>query len=152
MATAGLPHDYPFRFVDTVSPETGPELPHGDRRVRVRISANAWGAQGEAWRSPLLFAEAVAQSALLLEGGDSESARTGFLAGLEGFTFTRSPRAGETLEIRVRLAARFGAVARFDGEVRSIDESDAGAIATGAVLVRKSGASSVPAEPGGTAS
>jgi 3-hydroxymyristoyl/3-hydroxydecanoyl-(acyl carrier protein) dehydratase len=152
MATAGLPHEYPFRFVDAVSPETGAELAPGDRRVRVRVSANAWGAQGEAWRSPLLFAEAVAQSALLLEGGDADSARTGFLAGLEGFAFTRSPRAGETLEIRVRLAARFGAVARFDGEVHSLDEPDADAIAKGAVLVRKGGTPSVSAEPGGTAS
>jgi len=137
MARAGLPHDYPFRFVDTVSQEAGPDFANG--RVRVRISANAWGAQGEAWRSPLLLAEAVAQSALLLEGGDAESARSGFLAGLEGFAFTRAPRAGETLEIRVRLAARFGAVARFDGEVRSLEEADADAIATGAVLVRKGG-------------
>ncbi|HEY2798119.1 MAG TPA: hypothetical protein VGK26_09535 [Thermoanaerobaculia bacterium] len=140
MARAGLPHDYPFRFVDTVSRTAGPDF--SDGRVRVRISANAWGAAGEAWRSPLLLAEAVAQSALLLEGGDAESARRGFLAGLEGFAFTRSPRAGETLEIRVRLAARFGAVARFDGEVRSLDEGEGEpeAIATGAVLVRKGGA------------
>ena len=137
MSRAGLPHDYPFRFVDTVSREAGPEFQDG--RVRIRVSANSWGASGEAWQSPLLLAEAVAQSALLLEGGDAESARRGFLAGLEGFAFTRSPRAGETLEVRVRLAARFGAVARFDGEVHSVDEGDAGAIATGAVLVRKGG-------------
>jgi hypothetical protein len=135
--------------VDTVSQDAGPDFAAADRRVRVRISANAWGAQGEAWRSPLLLAEAVAQSALLLEGGDAESARSGFLAGLEGFSFTRSPRAGETLEIRVRLAARFGAVARFDGEVRSLDEGDAGAIATGAVLVRKGGPVPGPPPAGG---
>jgi len=146
IARAGLPHDYPFRLVDTVSQEAGPDF--ADGRVRVRVSANAWGARGEAWRSPLLLAEAVAQSALLLEGGDAESARSGFLAGLEGFAFTRSPRAGETLEIRVRLAARFGAVARFDGEVRSLDEADEVAIATGAVLVRKGGAPTAPAERG----
>ncbi len=137
MPRAGLPHDYPFRFVDTVSRAAGPDF--SDGRVRVRISANAWGAMGEAWQSPLLLAEAVAQSALLLEGGDSESARRGFLAGLEDFAFTRPPRAGETLEIRVRLTARFGAVARFDGEVVSLDgvEDGADAIAKGAVLVRK---------------
>ena len=34
---------------------------------------------------PLLLAEAIAQSALLLEGGDPEAGRTGFLAGLDGF-------------------------------------------------------------------
>jgi 3-hydroxymyristoyl/3-hydroxydecanoyl-(acyl carrier protein) dehydratase len=147
MARAGLPHDYPFRFVDTVSQEAGPGFSASDRRVRVRISANAWGTMGEGWRSPLLLAEAVAQSALLLEGGDAEAARRGFLAGLEGFTFARSPRAGETLEIRVRLAARFGAVARFDGEVHSLDEGDADAIATGAVLVRKGAGGTAEAAP-----
>jgi len=147
MARAGLPHDYPFRFVDTVSQEAGPGF--ADGRVRVRISANSWGAQGEAWRSPLLLSEAVAQSALLLEGGDAQSARSGFLAGLEGFAFARAPRAGETLEVRVRLAARFGAVARFDGEVRSLDESEADAIATGSVLVRKGGPAPEPPAAGG---
>ena len=131
MPRAGLPHDYPFRFVDTVTQAAAPDF--SDGRVRVRISANAWGARGEAWQSPLLLAEAVAQSALLLEGGDAESARRGFLAGLEDFAFTRPPRAGETLEVRVRLTARFGAVARFDGEVLSGQD----AIAKGAVLVRK---------------
>lgn len=131
MASAGLPHVYPFRFVDTVLDEAGPDFAAG--RVRARISANGRAAMGEAWQSPLLLAEAVAQSALLLEGGDSETARRGFLAGLENFAFARSPRAGETLEIRVRLAARFGAVARFEGEVLA----DGDAIATGAVLVRK---------------
>jgi 3-hydroxymyristoyl/3-hydroxydecanoyl-(acyl carrier protein) dehydratase len=131
MSRAGLPHDYPFRFVDTVSQAAGNDFQNG--RVRVRVSSNSRAAMGEAWQSPLLLAEAVAQSALLLEGGDAESARRGFLAGLEDFEFARAPRAGETLEVRVRLTARFGAVARFDGEVLSGD----GAIARGAVLVRK---------------
>lgn len=130
MATAGLPHTYPFRFVDTVLEKPGADFAG---RVRVRISANGRGAMGEAWRSPLLLAEAVAQAALLLEGGDPDAARRGFLAGLEGFEFARAPQAGETLEIGVRLTARFGAVARFDGEVSSQGE----AIARGAVLVRK---------------
>jgi 3-hydroxymyristoyl/3-hydroxydecanoyl-(acyl carrier protein) dehydratase len=136
MSRAGLPHDYPFRFVDTVSEEAGPGF-SGTGRVRVRIASNSRAAMGEAWQSPLLLAEAVAQSALLLEGGGAESARRGFLAGLQDFAFVRSPRAGETLEVRVRLTARFGAVARFDGEIHSVDEGDAGAIAKGAVLVRK---------------
>jgi 3-hydroxymyristoyl/3-hydroxydecanoyl-(acyl carrier protein) dehydratase len=140
MAAAGLPHTYPFRFVDIVSEAAPADFSGG--RVRVRVSANARAAMGEAWQSPLLLAEAVAQSALLLEGGDAESARRGFLAGLEAFEFARSPRAGETLEVRVRLAARFGAVARFEGEV--LAEGDA--IAKGAVLVRKDRAPASPAE------
>ena len=130
MATGDLPHEYPFRFVDAVLEEPGASFSGG--RVRVRVSANARGAMGEAWQSPLLLAEAIAQSALLLEGGDSEAARKGFLAGIDGFEVARAPRAGETLEVRVRLAARFGAVVRFDGEVFAEDE----AIARGTILVR----------------
>ena len=48
-------------------------------------------------------------------------------------TLERAPRAGETLEIAVRLRASFGAVFRFDGEVHGEDE----VLARGSVLVRK---------------
>ena len=88
---------------------------------------------GEGWASPLLLAEAVAQTALLLEGGDPEIGRRGFLAGIEAFETARPPRAGESLSIFVRLSARFGAIVKFEGEVRSGDEI----IARGAILVRK---------------
>jgi hypothetical protein len=88
---------------------------------------------GESWGSSLLYAEAIAQAALLLEGGDPDRARSGFLAGIENFSAERTPRAGETLEISVRLAARFGAVVRFDGEV----QSGAEVLARGSVLVRQ---------------
>lgn len=133
MATAGLPHAYPFRFADIVLERPAAGLSGG--RVRVRVTANGRAAMGEAWRSPLLHAEAIAQAALLLEGGDPESFRNGFLAGIDGFEVVRAPRAGETLEVRVRLTARFGAVVRFDGEVYSEGE----AIARGTILVRKGG-------------
>ena len=74
-----------------------------------------------------------AQAALLLEGGDADLGRRGFLAGLEGFVAKRAPRAGEVLSVDVRLTARFGAIVRFDGEVSSGGEQ----IASGAVLVRR---------------
>jgi 3-hydroxymyristoyl/3-hydroxydecanoyl-(acyl carrier protein) dehydratase len=131
MREAGLPHGYPFRFADTVLAE--PDAGFAGGRVRVRVTANSRAAMGEMWQSPLLYAEAIAQAALLLEGGDPESFRNGFLAGIEGFEALRAPQAGETLEIRVRLAARFGAVVRFEGEVFSEGEP----IAHGAILVRK---------------
>ena len=70
---------------------------------------------------------------LLLEGGDVELGRTGFLAGLDGFEAARAPRAGETLTVDVRLSARFGPVVRFDGEVTSGGEQ----IARGGILVRQ---------------
>ena len=131
MTAAGLPHTYPFRFVDTVSQQADGTFSGG--RVRVRVSANGRGAMGELWRSPLLLAEAMAQSALLLQGGDPEAARRGFLAGINAFEMERAPRAGETLEIEIRLVARFGAVVRFDGTVTSEGEI----LARGSVLVRE---------------
>ena len=131
MPTAELPHAYPFRFVDVVAEPRDEAFTHG--RVTARVSASGRAAMGEEWGSPILFAEAIAQAALLLRGGDPARARSGFLAGLEGFSAERAPRAGETLEIDVRLAARFGATLRFDGDVRSGAET----LARGSVLVRE---------------
>ena len=128
-----LPHAYPFRFVETVVEPSNRDFSRG--AVRVAVSANARAAGGELWQSPLLLAEAIAQSALLLEGGDPEVGRTGFLAGIEDFRISRSPRAGEMLEVRVRLAARFGSIVKFDGEVLCGAES----LARGSVLVRQGG-------------
>ena len=131
MPTAGLPHAYPFRFVDSVSNAADAAFAGG--RVRARIASNGRAVMGESWGSPLLFAEAIAQAALLLQGGDPEQARSGFLAGIDGFAAERLPVAGETLEIGVRLVARFGAIVRFDGEVLSGTE----VLARGTVLVRE---------------
>jgi 3-hydroxymyristoyl/3-hydroxydecanoyl-(acyl carrier protein) dehydratase len=139
MAKTGLPHAYPFRFADTVLERPAAGVSGG--RVRVRVTANGRAAMGEGWRSPLLHAEAIAQAALLLEGGEPESFRNGFLAGIDGFEVVRAPRAGETLEVRVRMTARFGAVVRFDGEVYSEGES----IARGTILVRKGESPAAPA-------
>jgi 3-hydroxymyristoyl/3-hydroxydecanoyl-(acyl carrier protein) dehydratase len=126
-----LPHGYPFRFTDVVLREKDPEFTSGT--VLARVSANARAAMGEAWGTPLLLAEALAQSALLLEGGDSEIGRSGFLAGIEDFSALRPPRAGESLRVEMRLAGRFGAVVRFEGEVFSESEK----IARGAIIVRR---------------
>jgi 3-hydroxymyristoyl/3-hydroxydecanoyl-(acyl carrier protein) dehydratase len=131
MPAPALPHAYPFRFVDSVSEPADAAFSGG--RARARVSANGRAAMGEEWGSPLLFAEAIAQAALLLEGGDPERTRSGVLAGIEGFSSERLPRAGETLEISVTLAARFGAIVRFDGEVTSGSE----VLARGSVLVRE---------------
>jgi 3-hydroxymyristoyl/3-hydroxydecanoyl-(acyl carrier protein) dehydratase len=134
MTTAAFPHAYPFRFVDRVSQR--PDAGFQGGRVRIRVTGNARAAMGETWQSPLLLAEAIAQAALLLEGGDADAGRRGFLAGIQEMTLERAPRAGETLEIAVRLHARFGPVFRFDGEVHGED----GVLARGSVLVRKGGA------------
>jgi 3-hydroxymyristoyl/3-hydroxydecanoyl-(acyl carrier protein) dehydratase len=128
---APLPHGYPFRFVDTVLEERNADFSRG--RARVNVTSNAWAAMGEQWRGPTLLAEAVAQAALLLEGGDPVAGGRGFLAGLDGFEVKRVPRAGETLCVDVRIAARFGQVIRFEGEVTSAGEE----IARGGILVRR---------------
>ncbi|MFY9550227.1 MAG: hypothetical protein WAU32_03685 [Thermoanaerobaculia bacterium] len=131
MPAEAFPHAYPFRFVDTVSRSAGEGFSGG--AVRIRVSANARAAMGDGWHSPLLYAEAIAQAALLLEGADAEAGRRGYLAGLSGFESARLPQAGETLEVGVRLAGSFGPVFRFDGVVASGNET----VARGSVLVRK---------------
>ncbi|MDQ6891556.1 MAG: hypothetical protein M3167_02630 [Acidobacteriota bacterium] len=131
MSHRPLPHAYPFRFVDTVATERNADFSQGS--VTIRVTSGGRAAMGERWMSPLLLAEAIAQAALLLEGGDAGLGRRGFLVGIEGLELFRSPEAGETLRIDVRLTARFGAMVRFDGEVWSAEET----LARGAVLVRK---------------
>jgi 3-hydroxymyristoyl/3-hydroxydecanoyl-(acyl carrier protein) dehydratase len=133
-----LPHTYPFRFVESVVEPRNADFSRGS--VRVMVSANGSAAAGEGWQSPLLLAEAIAQSALLLEGAEPEIGRTGFLAGIDAFEVSRAPRAGETLEVRVRLAGRFGAVVKFDGEIFCGEES----LARGSVLVRQGTSAPAP--------
>src|ERR1700756_1654786 len=92
---AQLPHAYPFRFVDTVLEASKAPSSAGESDWRgtalSRISVNGRAATGGAWGSPLLFAEAIAQAALAIEGGDAELSRRGFLAGIEGFEASRTP-------------------------------------------------------------
>jgi 3-hydroxymyristoyl/3-hydroxydecanoyl-(acyl carrier protein) dehydratase len=126
-----LPHVYPFRFVDAVLHPAGPDFRSGT--VLARVSAGSPAAREGTWSSTALAAEAIAQAALMLEGGDPDFARRGFLAGIEGFEARRSPEAGETLTIDVQLVARFGAIVKFEGVVRSGSET----VARGAVLVRR---------------
>lgn len=130
-AATDLPHAYPFRFVDAVLRPAGPGFREG--RVSARITANSRAAMGESWVSPALLVEVIAQAALLLQGGDPEAGRHGFLAGIEEFEISRAPRAGETVTVDVRLVARFGAIVKFDGEARSGSET----LARGAILVRQ---------------
>jgi 3-hydroxymyristoyl/3-hydroxydecanoyl-(acyl carrier protein) dehydratase len=117
--------------VDTILRPAGPDF--GGGRVSVRVTAGARAAMGPGWSSPVLLAEAIAQAALILEGGDPEAGRRGFLAGIENFEVRRIPEAGESLTVDVRLAARFGAIVKFEGEVRSGSETIGG----GTILVRQ---------------
>lgn len=131
---AQLPHAYPFRFVDSITKRDEGGTFGGS--VSTLLSANARAAMGAEWGSPVLLVEALAQAALILQGGGVDAGRKGFLAGIDGFEVSRRPQAGESLEVVVRLAARFGAVVKFDGEVRSGAET----VARGSILVREGGA------------
>lgn len=130
-APARLPHRYPFRFVDTVVSERDEGFTRGT--VATRVAADGRAAAERGWGSPMLLAEAIAQAALALERSDPESQSRGFLAGIDAFEVSRVPEPGESLEIDVRLAARFGAIVRFEGVVRSGEER----IAAGTVIVRQ---------------
>ena len=100
MTVAAFPHAYPFRFVDRVSERTtvsggrtvppDPPGPGFGGRVRIRVTGNARVAMGEGWRSVLLYPEAIAQAALLLEGRDAEAGRRGYLAGVSELSIERA--------------------------------------------------------------
>jgi hypothetical protein len=124
-----LPHGFPFRFVDRTLEKTGP----ASGRVRAVVSAGGRGLSPRGLPAPFV-GELMAQAALLLEGGDPEIGRSGFLAGFSGVSVARVPQAGDSLEVNVKLAGRLGAVVRFDATVTD----DAGRlVAGGSFSVRK---------------
>jgi 3-hydroxymyristoyl/3-hydroxydecanoyl-(acyl carrier protein) dehydratase len=132
MPSADLPHVYPFRFVDVVLQPAGANFSEG--QVSAAATANGrFAAEGERGSGSTLLAEALAQAALLLQGGDPDVGRRGFLAGIDGFQVERLPQPGDRLQIDVRLTARFGSIVKFEGEVRSGSET----LARGGILVRQ---------------
>lgn len=127
-----LPHEFPFRFADAVAAARG----RAEGRVRAAVTAGADASRG----GPLaatLFGELIAQSALLLEGGDAGVGRRGFLAGISDLAVVRAAVPGDVLDVDVVLAGRFGDTVKFDGRVTD----DSGAeIARGSILVRQGSA------------
>jgi len=129
-----LPHAYPFRFVDRIVEVTGP----ASGKVRVAVTG---GARVPPYMLTGVLAEMMAQAILLVEGGDADLGRTGFLAGLSDFEVEQLPEAGDILTIDVHVAGRFGPTVKFEGEITD----DAGRrVAKGAVTVRQGTASRVP--------
>jgi hypothetical protein len=127
-----LPHAFPFRFADGVVERTGP----AQGRVRASVTANAAAVRATGFPSAAL-AELVAQSALLLEGGDPALGRKGFLAGISDFVVERLPEPGDVLTVDVAIAGRLGDTVKFEGVVR---DAEGGAIARGAVTVKQGSA------------
>ena len=124
-----LPHVFPFRFADALVASSG----RAEGRVRAVVTANAQASRG----GPLaatLYGELIAQAALLLEGGDADLGRKGFLAGISDLVVTRAAAPGDVLDVDVTVAGRFGDSVKFDGRV-----SDASGVefARGSIVVRQ---------------
>ncbi len=105
-----LPHRFPFRFVDRVA----------DGRGVVRLTAGAfWTPGSDAWPIGWLV-EAAAQSAALLLSPESGVAPENlFLAAIDEAEMLRLPGPGETVEIEIRLEARFGRLIRIRADVHA---------------------------------
>ena len=127
-----LPHAFPFRFADGVIERTGP----AEGRVRATVTADAAAVRENGFPAAAL-AELVAQSALLLQGGDAALGRKGFLAGVSDFSVQRLPVAGDVLTIDVAIAGRLGDTVKFEGIVR---DAEGGAVARGSVTVKQGSA------------
>lgn len=127
-----LPHAFPFRFADGVIERTGP----AQGRVRACVTADGAAARGTGFQ-PAVLAELVAQSALLLAGGDVALSRKGFLAGISGFSVERLPLPGDVLTVEVSIAGRLGDTVKFEGIV---SDAHGDAFARGAVTVKQGAA------------
>ena len=124
-----LPHAFPFRFADGVIERTGP----AQGRVQATVTADAAAVRATGFPAAAL-AELVAQSALLLSGGDAALSRKGFLAGISDFSVERLPEPGDVLVVDVALAGRLGDAVKFEGVVT---ERGGGTVARGAVTVKQ---------------
>ncbi len=123
-----LPHHFPFRFADAVVASSG----RAEGRVRASVTAGADASRGGSLAAPL-FAELIAQAALLLEGGDPDLGRSGFLAGISDLVVTRPAVPGDVLDVDVAVAGRFGDTVKFDGRVA---DGSGAEVARGSVVVR----------------
>jgi len=124
-----LPHAFPFRLADGVVERTGP----AEGRVRASVTSDAATVRAAGFPAVALV-ELVAQSALLLQGGDAALGRKGFLAGVSDFSLERVPVPGDVLTVAVKIAGRFGDTVKFEGVVT---DGGGGAVARGAVTVKQ---------------
>ena len=127
MALEPLPHVYPFRFVDRTVEVTGP----GSGIVRAVVSANQ---KLPPYALPGTLCEMLAQAVLLIEGGDADLGRSGFLAGISDFWVDRLPEPGDVLSISVKIAGRLGSTVKFEGVIL---DAAGEKVASGALTVKK---------------
>ena len=129
-----LAHRFPFLMIDRVT-----AIERGKRLLALKhITGNelcfVGHFPGHAIFPGVLILEAMAQSVSLLDllSRDAGMPPAKYL-GSANAKFLTPVVPGDSLEIEVRLAARFGAIVRFEGVVRCGGER----IASGAVLVRE---------------
>lgn len=128
MTFQALPHLFPFRFADRVTAASG----RAEGRVRATVTAGAQASRG----GPLagtLYGEMIAQAALLLEGGDADLGRRGFLAGISDLVVLREAVPGDVLDVHVSVAGRFGDTVKFAGRVSDAAGAE---VAHGSIVVR----------------
>jgi len=117
----GLPHRYPFRFLEA-SP--------GEVEIRFLSTAGAGASRGEPL-PPWVLLEAMTQGVgLLLGRGDPPG---GFVVQIRRYRAPRPVRPGDTLRIEAELVKRMGPV--FQGRVRAMNEGKLSA--TGFFTVRE---------------
>ena len=102
-----LPHRFPFRLMDRVGPGV----------ARVELSAGSYWSRGDASLPTAFCAEMVAQAAALLLDEPGAEPRERWLAGIDRVELSRPLRAGESLQIRVRREASYGAIVKVAGEI-----------------------------------
>ena len=86
--------------------------------MRAVLSTNARSFAGLTVLPLPVAVEMMAQSALLLQGGDPEVGRKGFLAAVDGVRLRGVVRAGDELAIDVVIAGKFGPLVRFSAKAR----------------------------------
>ena len=115
----GLPHAYPFLFVDRVEQDD-----EGTFRAILGVTASGHAASHAATLPATLLLEAMAQATLALmlaESSEDESTEDqsgeGLLVGIDEATFDESlihhpPRPGDRLFSRYEVRGRFGRMAK----------------------------------------
>lgn len=114
MSLAPLPHVFPFRFVERILDPLGET---GEGTVRAVVSSNDFAQRAMPLLPLPVAVEMMAQAALLLQGGDPEVGRKGFLAAVGGVRLSGAIRPGDELAIRIRIAGRFGPMVRFSARM-----------------------------------
>lgn len=101
-----LPHEYPFRLTERLD---------GDR-VGVRVSSGAAWMRGAGPLPAVLAIEILAQAAILLLPSLSGAGK-GLLAGVDHAEWLAPPTAGDSLEARIEVEGKFGALVKVRGKL-----------------------------------